>query len=105
MFAVGTLALEATLSNVNDSFTLSRLMKGPKHVLIQYVMSTHNLRVFFVFFLNIQKAFQQCLSLFDVELRPYLNAVHLYLIGSHVKVTQVVNSVDYESASNMPRFI
>ena len=57
----------------------------------------------YVFSRNIQKAFQQCLSLFDVELRHYLNVVHLYLIGSHAKVAGVVNSVDYDSASYMSR--
>ena len=93
--------MEAALSNVNDSFTLSRLMKRPKTCCDpardEYPQLT--------FFREIQKAFQQCLSLFDVELRHYLNAVHLYLIGSHAKVAEVENSVDYESASNMSRYI
>ena len=70
-------SLEAALSNMNDSFTPSRLMKRPKHFVIRHVMSTHNLH----FSWNIQKAFQQFLSLFDVELRHYSNAVHLFLIG------------------------
>ena len=39
-------SLGAALSNVNDSFTLSRLMKQHKHVVIRHVMSTHNLRFF-----------------------------------------------------------
>ena len=30
--------------------------------------------------------FEQCLSLFEVELRHYSNAVRLYLIGSHAKM-------------------
>ena len=33
------------------------------------------------------------------------NAVHLYLIGSHAKVAEVMNSADYESASNMLSYI
>ena len=61
-------SLEAALSNVNDSFTLSRLMKRPKHFVIRHVMSTHN-----IFSWNIQKAFQQSFSLFNVELRHYSN--------------------------------
>ena len=40
-------SLAAVLSNVNDSFTLNRLMKRPKHVVIGHVMSTHNFRGFF----------------------------------------------------------
>ena len=52
---------------------LSRSIKRPKHFVIRHVMSTHNL----YFLWNIQKAFQQ----FDVELRHYSNAIHLYLIG------------------------
>ena len=40
-------SLEAALSNVNDSFTLSRLLKRPKHFVIRHVMSTHNLHFFF----------------------------------------------------------
>ena len=74
MFAVGT---HWKRLFVNDSFTLTRLMKQPKHFVIRHLMSTHNLH----FSWNIQKAFQQSLSLFDAELRHYSNAVHLYLIG------------------------
>ena len=33
-------SLEAALSNINDSFTPSRLMKRPKHFVIRNVMST-----------------------------------------------------------------
>ena len=43
----------------------------------------HNL-CFFVKYTETR--FQQCLSLFEVELRHYSNAVHLYLIGSHAKM-------------------
>ena len=39
-------SLEAALSNVNDSFTPSRLIKRPKHFVIRNVMSTHNLHFF-----------------------------------------------------------
>ena len=39
-------SLEAALSNVNDSFTPSRLVKQPKHFVIRHVMSTHNLHFF-----------------------------------------------------------
>ena len=39
-------SLEAALSNVNDSFTLSRFMKRPKHFVIRQGMSTHNLHLF-----------------------------------------------------------
>ena len=70
-------SLEAALSNVNDSFTLSRLMKRPK----TFCDTAHDEYLQ----LTLEKAFQQSLSLFDVELRLYSNAVHLYLIGSHVK--------------------
>ena len=35
----------------------------------------------------------------------FKNAVHLYLIGSPAKVAEVMNSVDYESASNVSRYI
>ena len=95
-------SLEAALSNENDSFTLSRLMKRSK-TCCDPIRDEYPQLTFFSW--NIQKAFQQCLSLFDVELRHYLNAVHIYLIGSHAKVAEVVNSVDYESASNMSRYI
>ena len=39
-------SMEAALSNVNDSFTTSRLMKRLKHFVINHVMSTHNLHFF-----------------------------------------------------------
>ena len=39
-------SLEAALSNVNDSFIPSRVMKRPKHFVIRHVMSTYNLHFF-----------------------------------------------------------
>ena len=39
-------SLVAALSNVNDSLTLSRSIKRPKHFVIRHVMSTHNLYFF-----------------------------------------------------------
>ena len=64
-------SLEAALSNVNDSFTLSILMKRPK-TLWSARDELHNLRFFMKY---TETRFQQCLSLFDVELRHYSNAV------------------------------
>ena len=72
-------SLEAALSNVNDSFTLSRLKKRPKTFYDPARDEYFNLR-----FREIYRK-RQNLSLFDVELQHYSNSVHLYLIGSHVK--------------------
>ena len=73
-------SLGAALSNVNDSFTSSRLMKRPK----TFCDLARDEYPQLTFFRELyRKTFQQCLSLFDLGLRHYLNAVHLYLIGSH----------------------
>ena len=86
--------LEAALSNVNDSFTLSRLMKRRK----PFCDPARDEYPQLAFLREIyRKRFN-----IDVELRHYLNAVH---IGSHAIVAEVENSVDYESASNISRYI
>ena len=51
-------SLEAALSNVDDSFTLSRLMKRPKHFVIRHVMSTHNLHFFLKYTENVSTIFK-----------------------------------------------
>ena len=54
-------SLEAALSSVNDSFTLSRLIKRPK-TFRSARDELHNLRFFMKY---TETRFQQCLSLFD----------------------------------------
>ena len=88
-------SLEADLSNVNGSFTLSRFMKRPKTFCDlardEYPQLMVFREIYFVKYIE--------------SVSPmYKNCCSLAFVGSHAKVAEVVNSVDYESASNMSRY-
>ena len=95
-------SLEAALSNVNDSFTLSRLMKRPKHFVIRHVMSTHNLHFFVKYTESVSTIFNpirrrtptffKCCSLI-------FDRIHMLKFSSYV--AEVMNSVDYESTVHL----
>ena len=97
-------SLEAALSNVNDSFTISRLMKRPKTV-CDRTWWVPTITFFVKYTESFSTMFKPIRRRTPTLFTCFKNAVHLYFIGSNARVVEVVNNVDYESASNISRYI
>ena len=98
-------SLEADLSNVNGSFTLSRFMKRPKTFCDLARDEYPQLMVFReIYFVKYIESVSPMYKPIRRRTLTLLKCCSLAFVGSHAKVAEVVNSVDYESASNMSRY-